>query len=204
MLMNADTALETLKSGNDHFVKAIKNNTALTTSLTPQDASKGQKPFAIVLGCSDSRVPLELVFHRSLGELFAIRVAGNIAASSQIGSIEFACQQFGTQLVVVMGHDHCGAISATVGALAEKPDEISPHLASIVDHVSPAVLPVINSERDAPKDQLLHRAMRANVEHTVSNLSARSAVIRNLIKDGQLKVVGAEYAIETGQVTFYE
>lgn len=204
MFMDADTALAELKNGNDHFVKTIQENTNLTTSLDLKDIDKGQNPFAIILGCSDSRVPLELVFHRGMGELFVIRVAGNIVAPSQIGSIEFACQKFGTQLVVVMGHSHCGAVSATVDALIENPDEISPNLASIVDRVTPAVLPVVNANPDEPRDKLMHKAMRANVEHSVYSLSSRSRIIRNLIKKGQLKVVGAEYAIETGKVSFYE
>ena len=204
MFMDADTALAELKNGNDHFVKTIQENTNLTTSLDLKDIDKGQNPFAIILGCSDSRVPLELVFHRGMGELFVIRVAGNIVAPSQIGSIEFACQKFGTQLVVVMGHSHCGAVSATVDALIENPDEISPNLASIVDRVTPAVLPVVNANPDEPRDKLMHKAMRANVEHSVHSLSSRSRIIRNLIKKGQLKVVGAEYAIETGKVSFYE
>lgn len=204
MLMDADAALAKLKNGNSRYVSAIEGGATLTTSVTLQDAMEGQQPFAVILGCSDSRVPLELVFHRGLGELFVIRVAGNIVAPSQIGSIEFACQQFGTQLVVVMGHTHCGAVSATVNALTENVDEISPNLASIVDRVSPAVLPVVNEYGDESKEELMQRAMRANVEHSVNSLVSRSRAIRNLIKNGQLKIIGAEYAIETGKVTFYE
>lgn len=202
--MDSNNALKKLKNGNDRFVKAIEGGATLTTSVTLQDALAGQTPFAIILGCSDSRVPLELVFHRGLGELFVIRVAGNIVAPSQIGSVEFACQQFGTQLVVVMGHTHCGAISATVNALTDNPDEISPNIASIVDRVTPAVLPVVNAEEGTDRAELLQKAMRANVQHSVNSLSSRSTIIRSLIKKGKLQVIGAEYAIETGKVSFYE
>ncbi len=202
--MDATTALTKLKNGNDRFVKAIEGGAELTTSVTLNDARAGQTPFAVILGCSDSRVPLELVFHRGLGDLFVIRVAGNIVAPSQIGSIEFACQQFGTKLVVVMGHTHCGAINATVSALTEHPDEVSPNIASIVDRVTPAVLPVVANNDGDCKDELMQKAMRANVEHSVNRLSSRSAIIRSLIKKGELQVIGAEYAIETGKVTFYE
>ncbi len=202
--MKPELALAKLKQGNKRFVEAIANDAELTTDVTLPDALNGQKPFAIILGCSDSRVPAELVFHHSLGELFVIRVAGNIVAPSQLGSIEFACQQFGTQLVVVLGHTQCGAISATVNALTEDPGEISPNIGALVDRVTPAVLPVVKSQHDCPKDELMLKAMRANVRHSVSNLSSSSSVIRNLIEMGQLKVVGAEYALETGKVNFYD
>ncbi len=202
--MDAEQALKKLKNGNNRFVKAIEGGAALTTSITLEDAKKGQTPFAIILGCSDSRVPLELVFHRGLGELFVIRVAGNVVAPSQIGSIEFACQQFGTELVIVLGHTHCGAVSATVNALIDHPDEISPNIASIVDRVTPAVLPVVNADQGSDKELLLQKAMKANVQHSVNSLSSRSTIIRSLIKKGKLKVVGAEYALETGKVAFYE
>lgn len=201
--MNAELALQKLKSGNQKFVKATAQGAELSTSLRQLDPAEGQKPFAVVLGCSDSRVPAELVFHCGLGDLFVIRVAGNIVAPSQIGSIEFACQHFGTELVVVLGHSHCGAIKATVEALLNDPDEISPNVASIVDRVTPAVLPIVNKKGDSDRDELVHLAMRANVGQSVNGLQTRSMALRSLVKRGKLKIIGAEYSIETGEVEFY-
>ncbi|NND81288.1 MAG: carbonic anhydrase [Gammaproteobacteria bacterium] len=203
-MMKADQALEKLRQGNANYVSAIAEGRALSTSLQRQPADLvQQRPFAIVLGCSDSRVPAELVFDQGLGDLFVIRVAGNIVAPSQIGSIEFACQQFGTQLVVVLGHSHCGAIEATVDALTGNPDDLSPNLAAIVDRVMPAVHPVVRGHEHDDREQLLHQAMKANVEQSVKLLQLRSRIIRGLINRNELTIVGAEYSIETGRVTFY-
>ncbi len=201
--MNADLALQKLIEGNQRYVSATTDGAELTTTIKRASADEGQKPFAVILGCSDSRVPAELVFHRGLGDLFVVRVAGNIAAPSQIGSIEFACQNFGTELVVVLGHSHCGAIKATVDALISDPESISPNVASIVDRVTPAVLPVVAKQEHADHSDLIHNAMRANVEHSVMNLQLRSPELRNLIDEGKLKIIGAEYSIETGVVDFY-
>jgi len=201
--MNSDLALQKLMEGNKRYVAATENGSELTMTAKRQDVCKGQKPFAVILGCSDSRVPAELVFHQGLGDLFVIRVAGNIVAPSQIGSVEFACQQFGTQLVVVLGHTHCGAISATVDALLGDPDTLSPNLASIVDRVTPAVHPVVMREQNTNRDDLVQCAMRANIEQSVQGLQMRSRILRGMVEKEQLKIVGAEYSIETGVVDFY-
>lgn len=201
--MNADQALEKLIEGNKLFVEATTNGAELVTSLRTMNAEDGQNPFAVILGCSDSRVPAELVFHRGLGDLFVIRVAGNVVAPSQIGSVEFACQQFGTELVVVLGHSHCGAIDATVDALLGDPDEISPNIAAIVDRVTPAVLPLVNDHNYVDHADLIHQAMRANVQQSVNGLQLRSRTLRSFVRKGKLKIVGAEYSIETGKVDFY-
>lgn len=201
--MNAEQALQKLKEGNRKFVEATAAEEDLTTPLVKIDASQGQRPFAVILGCSDSRVPAELVFHCGLGELFVIRVAGNIVAPSQIGSVEFACQNFGTELVIVLGHSHCGAINATVQTLLEEGDDISPNVASIVDRVTPAVLPVVNQNTAADHADLVHQAMRANVEHSVKRLQMRSQILRQLVKKGKLQIIGADYSIESGEVDFY-
>lgn len=201
--MKADQALQKLIDGNADYVEATSDGGHLVTELSRDASIFEQKPFAIILGCSDSRVPAELVFDQGLGDLFVIRVAGNIVAPSQIGSVEFACQQFGTQLVVVLGHSHCGAIEATVDALIGDPDEISPNLASIVDRVTPAVHSIVVGHEQDDRSELLHRAMRANVEQSVRQLEMRSRIIRGLMRRQQLKVVGAEYCIESGKVDFY-
>ena len=201
--MNPDQALKKLIVGNQSFVSKTTEGTELTVKVARQDALTGQKPFAIILGCSDSRVPAELVFNCGLGDLFVIRVAGNIVAPSQIGSIEFACQHFGTELVIVLGHTHCGAISATVDALSGDPDSFSPKLASIVDRVTPAVHPLVVSGEFEDRDELVQHAMRANVSQSVTGLQMRSRILRSLVKMGKLKIVGAEYSIETGVVDFH-
>lgn len=201
--MNADLALEALRQGNQKFVDATAERAELTTSLRRAGVGEGQNPFAVILGCSDSRVPAELVFHCGLGDLFVIRVAGNVVAPSQIGSVEFACEQLGTELVVVLGHSHCGVIDATVESLLGDPDASSPNIAAIVDRVTPAVMPIITRNDYRDHDDLVHQSMRANVEQSVVGLQMRSRTLRSLVKKGKLKIVGAEYSIETGEVDFY-
>lgn len=202
--MNADLALEKLKQGNQQFVEAIQMDNELTTKISRDAMGGEQKPFAIVLGCSDSRVPAELVFSQGLGDLFVIRVAGNVVAPSQIGSIEFACQQFGTELVVVMGHSRCGAITATVDSLLTDPDSLSPNLASIVDRVTPAVHPIVSAGEGLDRDELLRRAGKANVLQSVQGLKLRSRILRGLASKNKLTIVGAEYCIDSGAVEFFE
>jgi len=175
-MMNADKALQTLIDGNQRYIAGTSDDAELTITTRRQSINAGQSPFAVILGCSDSRVPVELVFNQGLGDLFVIRVAGNIAAPSQIGSVEYACQHLGTRLVVVLGHSHCGAINATVDSLLGELDELSPNIASIVDHVSPAVHPVVMHKQYTDKDELVHQAMRANVEQSVSGLQMRSPI----------------------------
>ncbi len=202
--MNSQSALNKLKQGNDQYVAAINTQSALSIDVNLPDVSQTQRPFAIVLGCSDSRVPAEMVFNCSSGDLFVVRVAGNVAAPSQIGSIEFACQHFGSQLIVVMGHTHCGAVKATVSALTSPPEAISPNLASIVECISPAVAPLVNESQAEANGELINKAMQANINHAVDNLSAQSSILKQLIDDGQLTIVGADYDLETGKVTFYD
>lgn len=202
--MKAAQALNKLKLGNELFVQANQEDGELTTSLRSGAEMLEQKPFAIILGCSDSRVPAELVFRQGLGDLFVIRVAGNIVAPSQIGSIEFACQQFGTQLVVVLGHSRCGAIKATVDALIGDPDQMSPNIAALVDRVTPAIHSIISGHESENYDDLMQRSTTANVQQSVQLLQMRSRIIRGLVRQGDLRIVGAEYSIETGRVKFYE
>ncbi|NNC99028.1 MAG: carbonic anhydrase [Gammaproteobacteria bacterium] len=201
--IDPDQALEKLIAGNLRYASATAQDGDSDMRPTHHQVRLEQRPFAVVLGCSDSRVPAEMVFDQGFGDLFVIRVAGNVVAPSQIGSVEFACQQFGTQLVVVLGHSHCGAIAVTVDSLIGDPDQMSPNVAAIVDRVTPAVFPVIRGHEQEDRAELLHRAMRANVEKSVALLQMRSRIIRGLVRQGSLKVVGAEYSIETGQVEFY-
>jgi len=202
--MNSDKALQKLIEGNKQYIEGTTDGAELTIITRRKDVAEGQNPFAVILGCSDSRVPAELVFNQGLGDLFVIRVAGNIAAPSQIGSVEFACQHFGTQLIVVLGHSHCGAIKATVETLTGDPDDLSPNLASIVDRVTPAVHPIVKAKQYEDKSDLIQQAIRANIEQSVNDLQTRSRILRRMAEKGQIKIVGAEYSIETGVVDFYQ
>jgi carbonic anhydrase len=164
----------------------------------------GQEPFAIVLGCSDSRVPAELVFDQGLGDLFVIRVAGNIVAPSQIGSVEFAATRYDTRLVVVLGHSQCGAILATLDELRRPAGNQSPSLRSIVDRVRPSVETLFATELRHDTDALVRQAVRANVRASVNQLRHGSEILEGLVHHGGMLVVGAEYSLETGIVDFFE
>jgi carbonic anhydrase len=166
--------------------------------------SGGQRPFAIIHACSDSRVPVELVFDQGFGDLFVIRVAGNIVAPSQIGSIEFAASQFGTRLVVVLGHSNCGAVTAALQELALEQTHRSPNLRAIVDRVRPAIEPVLQAHKDSDTHTLTGAAVRANILASVERLRHGSLILEQLIEAGELTVVGAEYSLETGRVEFFD
>jgi carbonic anhydrase len=164
----------------------------------------GQEPFAIILGCSDSRVPAEIVFDQGLGDLFVIRVAGNIVAPSQVGSVEFAAARFGTRLVVVLGHSQCGAILATLEELQQPTENQSRNLRSIVDRVRPSVEALLATELRHDQEALVERAVRANVQASVNQLRHGSALLEQLIENDEPLVVGAEYSLETGLVDFFD
>jgi carbonic anhydrase len=164
----------------------------------------GQAPFAIVLGCSDSRVPAELVFDQGFGDLFVIRVAGNVVAPSQVGSVEFAAARFGTRLVLVMGHSQCGAVVATLEELEEGTANGSRNLRSITDRVRPSVEPLVRTAGTLDREVLLREAIRANVRASVEHLRRGSELLEKLIRNDGLVVVGAEYSLETGAVAFFD
>ena len=201
-----EEALELLKKGNERYVDSLTNPDPMTKRRP--ELTSDQYPLAIILGCSDARVPVEIVFDQGLGDLFVIRVAGNIVAPSQIGSIEFAAEKFDTQLVVVLGHSHCGAVTACVETLINPEKYYSPNLQSIVDRIRPSVynlheLATANGQ-DVDADALIDRAIRANVRMSVSQLKHSSQALEHLTNTGQLLIVGAEYDIDTGKVRFLE
>lgn len=202
-MISARDALERLKEGNRRFAANAVNLEAKLDPVRRRELTAGQEPFAIILGCSDSRVPAELVFDQGLGDLFVIRVAGNIVAPSQIGSVEFAADQFGTRLVVVMGHSQCGAVVATVKELVERGGNPSPNLRSIVDRIRPSVESLLSGPAPKDAESLVAQAVRANVRATVNHLRHGSAILERLITDEGLLVVGAEYSLETGVVDFF-
>jgi carbonic anhydrase len=203
-VLSALDALERLKEGNRRFASG-KPRLGTTTSRMWRDALvAGQRPFAAILGCSDSRVPVEIVFDEGLGSLFVIRVAGNVVAASQIGSIEFAAAQFGTRLVVVLGHTLCGAVAATLDELQRPTESQSRNLRSIVDRIRPAVEGLLDTNLGRDREALARRAVRANVSVASSQLRHGSAILEQLIREDGLLVVGAEYSLETGLVDFFD
>ncbi|MBI4349300.1 MAG: carbonic anhydrase [Elusimicrobia bacterium] len=194
----ADAALARLREGNARFVAALgRRETARRLEL-----AREQRPFAIVLGCSDSRAPAELLFDQGLGDLFVIRVAGNIVAPSQVGSVEFAASRFGTRLVVVLGHSQCGAILATLEEVRRPVEKQSPNLRSIVGRVRPAVERLLASGLEG--DALVREAVRANIRASADHLRHGSEILEELIRQDGLRVVGAEYSLETGAVEFFD
>lgn len=205
-IIPAPDALTRLREGNGRFVSNVRSIDALASLSRRIDPLARQQPFAIILGCADSRAPAETIFDQGLGDLFVIRVAGNIVAPSQIGSVEFAAERFGTQLVVVMGHSHCGAIAATVESM-QPSDDASPksrNLLSITDRIAPAVRPLMSTELARDRTALLRAATRANVAASTSQLRHGSRLLEDLRLKSGLVVVGAEYDLETGVVDFFD
>ena len=203
-MLTAQEALERLKQGNERFAKGETNLTKFLTHQQRSSMLDNQEPFAIILGCSDSRVPAEMVFDQGFGDLFVIRVAGNIVAPSQVGSVEFAADSFGCPLVVVLGHSHCGAIHSTIEALKNPNTPPSVNLMSIVNRVRPSVEILMQTELKNDLEKLSMHAVKSNVFASVNQLRHGSAVLENLIAQGKLKVVGAEYSLESGEVHFYD
>jgi carbonic anhydrase len=197
-------ALDRLREGNRRFVEGMRRGVIHTDDVERSVMLESQSPIAVVLGCSDSRVPVELVFNQGFGDLFVIRVAGNIVAPSQIGSIEFAAEKFGTKLVIVMGHTRCGAVEATLDQLQRSTEGRSRNLQSIVDRIRPAVSALINTELGKNKELLMQVAVRTNVSMSANFLRHGSTIIEEMIADGELLVVGAEYSLETGVVDFFD
>src|SRR6202521_5932441 len=202
-MISSGDALEPLREGNRRFVSDVRSRDTLTSQARRNEVAAGQQPFAIILGCSDSRVPAEIVFAQGLGCLFVIRVAGNIVASSQVGSVEFAAARFGTRLVVVLGHSQCGAVLATLEELQQPTDSQSRHLRSIVDRVRPSVEALLATELRHDPEALVRQAVRANIRVSANQLRHGSEVLEQLIQKDGLLVVGAEYSLETGVVEFF-
>ncbi|MEX2147137.1 MAG: carbonic anhydrase [Candidatus Rokuibacteriota bacterium] len=200
----ARAALERLRDGNRRFVAGTRTGDTLLSHAQRAELARGQQPFAIILGCSDSRVPAEIVFDQGLGDLFVIRVAGNIVAPSQVGSVEFAAARFGTRLVVVLGHSQCGAVLATLEELRQPTVQRSANLRAIVDRVRPSVEGLLSTELRHDLDALVRQAVRANIGVSVSHLRHGSEIVERLIQHDDLLVVGAEYSLDTGVVEFFD
>lgn len=202
-MIDAVGALVRLREGNRRFASEDRSGRA-RLETRPADLIGGQEPFAIILGCSDSRVPAEIIFDQGLGDLFVIRVAGNVVAPSQIGSVEFAATKFGTRLVVVLGHSDCGAIHATVEELRAPTELRSRNLRSIVDFVRPSVETLIDEGLGSDLDTLVAQAVRANICASAEHLRHGSDILEELERNEGLVIVGAEYSLETGLVDFFD
>jgi len=197
-------AIERLQEGNRRFVSEVRSRDPGLDQARRKELLAGQKPFAIVLGCSDSRVPAELIFDQGLGDLFVVRVAGNIVAPSQAGSMELAAKEFGIRLLVVLGHSQCGAILATLEEMKHPTENLSPNLCSVTDRIRPIVEGVRGEGIELGPEALVSRVVRANIRNSVRYLREDSQILRQLIRDEGLVVVGAEYSLETGVVEFFD
>jgi carbonic anhydrase len=202
-MIDPAAALRRLQEGNARFVANLRTE-ALTSPVRRAEVAENQRPFAVILGCSDARVPAEIVFDQGLGDLFVIRVAGNIVAPSGVGSVEFAVERFGVQLVVVLGHTRCGAIDATLEALAHPGQPQSPGLRSIVDRVRPAIEGLVHADGGQDRTRLVQEAVRANIRASVNQLRHASEILERLVLAGRLRILGAEYALDSGEVSFLE
>jgi carbonic anhydrase len=199
--VTAGEALRRLREGNARFVSGTPSVASLSSQMNREAHAAGQQPFAIILTCSDSRVPTEMIFDQGIGDLFVIRVAGNVVAPSLVGSVEFAAATFGTHLAVVMGHTSCGAVKATLDVLAGKTDLPSENIRDIVDRIRPAATAVVEASRGG---DVLPAAIRANVRTSVEHLRRGSRVLEEMVRKGEVTVVGAEYDLVSGVVDFFE
>jgi carbonic anhydrase len=203
-MLKAAHALTRLRDGNQRFASNRSIATFFSDPARRAELISGQEPFAVILGCSDSRVPAELIFDQGFGDLFVIRVAGNIVAPSQVGSVEFAASLFATRLVVVLGHTQCGVVIATLDELQGRATSQSKNLRSIVNRVRPPLEKVLASGSEDGAEALLHAAVRANVRASADHLRHGSKLLEQLIHDDGLAIVGAEYSLETGIVDFFD
>ncbi len=203
-MVSAHEALQRLREGNLRFAANARGSDSLLSHSQRAALVAGQRPFAIILGCSDSRVPAEIVFDQGLGDLFVIRVAGNIVAPSQVGSVEFAAARYETRLVVVLGHSQCGAVVATLEELQRPSETQSRNLQAIVDRIRPSVEQLLATDLRHSMDALVTQGVRANIRASVNHLRHGSPVLEQLIQDEGLRIVGAEYSLESGVVEFFE
>lgn len=203
-MISALEALERLRAGNRRFASESFRDSMDVNGKRRRELVDRQEPLAIVLGCSDSRVPAEIVFDQGLGDLFVIRVAGNIIASSLVGSVEFAAEQFGTRLVVVLGHSGCGAVQATLEDLERPRESRSPNIRSIVERIQPSVEALLETELRNDRDRLMKYAVRANIRASANQLRHGSPLLERLVEHEGLLVVGAEYSLDTGVVDFFD
>ncbi len=203
-MITADQAIERLREGNRRYVSDDPSRVLQSESTIRSQLVQGQSPFAVVLGCSDSRAPVELLFDQGPGDLFVVRVAGNIAGPDQVGSIEFAVAEFGTPLVVVLGHSYCGAINASLDFLAAPSEDLSPNILGIANHILPSIEPLTQVTPPLEREDLVRQSVRRNVSTEVRRLRETSDILARSIRENGLLVVGADYSLDTGAVDFFE
>jgi carbonic anhydrase len=192
--------LARLIEGNKRFVANVRGIEATVSNLRRAELALSQKPHTVILGCSDSRVPSEIVFDQGLGDLFVIRVAGNIVAPSQLASVEYAAQRFGTSLVIVLGHTGCGAVDAALDDVLPHAAASPPSLSSIVSRIRPLIAPLVELDPDAPREALMRAGVRANIRASVEHIRRGTALIESMVNGGEMLVVGAEYDLVSGRV----
>jgi len=202
--MNAVEAMQKLRQGNARFINNVRGAEPILSQVRRADFVHRQNPFAVILGCSDARVPAEIVFDQGLGDLFVIRVAGNVVAPSQVGSVEFAVESFDIRLVVVLGHTQCGGVGATLDVLQDRAKPGSRGVMSIVDRIRPAIEPLLQTELASHPDALMRAAIRANVRASANQLRHGSEIIERMATDRGLSVVGGVYDLASGEVDFFD
>ena len=195
--VTADQALKNLMDGNQRYVAGKMTNQKRSDATTRATLTKTQKPYAIILSCSDSRVPPEIIFDEGLGEIFVIRVAGNVADPVVLGSIEYAAEHIGTPLVMVLGHKSCGAVTAAVKATG-KPEG---NLGQIVTAIQPAVEQAKKETAGKPEAEVIDKAIDDNIDLVAASLTKQSEVLKGLVAKGELKIVKAKYDLEDGKVS---
>lgn len=202
-MISASQALARLREGNKRFAAGRSKQLALSPDRR-QELLAGQKPFAIILGCSDSRVPAEIIFDQGLGDLFVIRVAGNVVVPALTGSIEFAAEKLGTRLIVVLGHTHCGAVQVAIEELQRGPEKQSPNISALVDCIRPSLEPLLQSDFVHDPEVLWSQAVRANIRDSANQLRHTSPILERFVQEEGLLITGAEYDLETGLVDFFD
>jgi carbonic anhydrase len=203
-MLSASQAVERLLQGNHRFVSGAPKRCMFTNNTYRKAVIAGQEPFAVILGCSDSRVPVELVFDQAIGDLFVIRVAGNIVTPANIGSIEYAVNILGTRLVMVLGHCNCGAVQSTLDAFEQPTKDLSPNIQSLIDYIRPSIEPIWEQHKNQSRDTMIEQAVRANIRASAHEIQQGSQIVKDRIKNDTLLIVGAEYSLETGVVEIFE
>jgi carbonic anhydrase len=195
--VTADEALQKLIDGNRHYVEQQMTNQQMSTQSVRESLAKGQKPYAIILSCSDSRVPPEIIFDKGLGEIFVVRVAGNVPDPIVLGSIEYAAEHLGSPLIMVLGHERCGAVTAAVDAKG-KPEG---NIGAIIKSIAPAVAKAKKEYKGTDKAKLVETAIDDNVKLVEATLTKQSPVLKHLAKEGKIRIIAAKYDLDDGKVT---
>ncbi|MBA4356587.1 MAG: carbonic anhydrase [Desulfovibrio sp.] len=195
--MQADEALKLLKDGNARYVAAQSTHSHQGADRRAETVTGGQHPFATIIGCSDSRAPLEVIFDQGVGDIFVVRVAGNVAGSDELGTVEYGVGHLGTPVVLVLGHTACGAVTA-----AAQNAKVHGNIPFLINQIKPAVAKAKAASPTASGDELVSRAITANVWLTIENIFRKSEEVREFVTKGKLLVVGGVYDLHSGQVSW--